>query len=147
MSVPEIVCQFCHVRQPNAWDCASCGRPLHERPTLQGLETPALPELELHAFDAGNVAVAAVEGFEVTALVDDSAPPPDLPPATLEGLEVTLLDDPGAVPEDLSIELEPTQVADAEALEERGPVTCRYCGTPWREGMSVFCVRCGMRIS
>lgn len=147
MSVPEIVCQFCHVRQPNAWDCAQCGRPLHERPTLAGLETHALPELELHAFDAGNVAVPALEGFEVTALVDESAPAAWPPAATLEGLEVTLLDDPGDVPADLSIELEPTQVADAEVFEERGPIVCRYCGTGWREGMSVFCVRCGMRVS
>ncbi|HWV39496.1 MAG TPA: hypothetical protein VN033_13585 [Vulgatibacter sp.] len=147
MSVPEIVCQFCHARQPNAWDCAHCGRPLHERPTLQGLQTPTLPELELHAFDAGNVAVAQVEGLEPTAVVDEASPPPDLPAGTLEGLEVTRVDDPGEVPTDFSIELEPTQVAEAEAPEERGPIVCRYCRTPWREGMSVFCVRCGMRIS
>lgn len=145
MSVPEIVCQFCHLRQPNAWDCAHCGRPLHERGTAQGLVTAALPELEPTLFEAPALGrVESLDGLELTALVD-GAEPAHAAAATLEGLETTLHADAGNVAEDLSVEIEPTRLAEPEAAEEAGPGLCRYCGTPRREGGSIFCARCGMR--
>ncbi|AKU90496.1 hypothetical protein [Vulgatibacter incomptus] len=142
MTVQLIVCHFCHTRQPNAWDCAVCARPLHERPTLQGLVTETLPELELHAIGGGeNVAATPVEGLEQTALVEHFGAP------QLEGLdgsllEPTLLEAAPALPVEMLPDLEPSLTADPPA--PKGPVVCRYCGTPWREGSSRFCARCAM---
>ncbi len=145
MTVPQIICPFCHSRQPNAWDCAVCGRALHERPTSQGLQVAPLPELELHRqADVGDVPDAPVDGLELTALADGSGGDA----AALEGLEPTLLDDGGnvALPQDPSLEIEHTQLDDGPMKLAPGPVICRYCGTPWRDGSSIFCARCAMRI-
>jgi len=148
MTVQLIVCQVCHTRQPNAWDCAVCGRPLHERSTAAGLVTETLPELELTSLgDGGDAHVPPVDGLELTALVDEGT---EVPAAagTVEGLEPTLIDDPGEPPplRDPELEIEPTPLAPIEAPTGRGPVVCRYCSTPWREGSSRFCPRCGMRV-
>ena len=42
--------------------------------------------------------------------------------------------------------LEPTSLAMPELSLPAGPTLCRYCGTPWQEQGSVFCVGCGMRV-
>lgn len=152
MSVQLIVCQFCHSRQPNAWDCAVCGRPLHERPTSKGLETPALPDLEPTLQErGGEVGAVRVDGLETTSVVGEEgiggvASNVAIPP--LEGWEPTLVDDvPLAVPaSDPELVLEFTELADPEPPTARGALVCRYCATPGRSDGSRFCPRCGMRI-
>lgn len=138
--MPQIVCRVCGTRQENAWDCAVCGRPLHERPRVA-------------------VAVEPPPGFEPTRLNEDA----NVGVGTLPDLVPTALDDGGEpLPERFDL-LEPTSFAAAEAPVEALPdleptafaevevpaaaqVVCRYCGTAWHEGQSIFCSRCGMRV-
>lgn len=145
MSAPSIVCPVCHTQQPNAWDCVVCGGSLHDKPKhwqvpvapLEGLETTALP-------DTGNLALDRLEGLEITSHTE--APPPALG-GRLEGLEptgfeTTAFEGPGETLE----ALEPTSHGVEALPSPLLPVTCRYCGTPWREG-SIFCRGCGVRVT
>lgn len=149
MTTQQIVCPFCHTRQPNAWDCATCARPLHERPSQSGLTVPSLPELESTALDGGeaNVAVASLQELESTSLGEEGGPAAGTD--ALAGLEPTHVEPVGAVPPlaEPGLVIEPTPAAPIGAPTQRsGQSACRYCGTPKREGASRFCVRCGMRV-
>ncbi len=144
MSAPQIVCPVCHTQQDNAWDCVVCGASLHDRPKhwavpvqqVEGLETTRLDE-------AGNVALDRMPGLELTSVDDGIEPLPD----GLEGLEPTHFET-----QDVPVQTEPVPAFEATALDEKvaapvpAAIACRYCGTSWQQGMSVFCGRCGMRV-
>lgn len=143
-AAPQIVCPVCFTQQDNAWDCAACGSPLHERPKHWAVPVDPVEGLELTALgDGGNAAAEPMPDLEPTAADDGVEPLPEV----LEDLEVTRYEDaPEPLPEALPA-FEPTALDTREAAAPAGPIACRYCGTPWREGSSVFCAGCGMRVS
>jgi len=63
-------------------------------------------------------------------------------------LETTAVSGPVEVQAEVVADIEPTALAAGEpaTAAATGDATCRYCGTPWRPGSSIFCARCGMRI-
>lgn len=143
-AAPQIVCPVCFTQQDNAWDCAVCGSALHDRPKHWAVPVEQVQELEPTLFgDAGNVSLEPMPDLELTSADDGVEPLPDM----LDGLELTRYDDvpeplPDAVPA-----FEPTAIDAPAPAAVPGPVACRYCGTPWQAGMSVFCARCGMRVA
>lgn len=143
-SAPQIVCQVCGTRQDNAWDCAFCGSALHDKPRHWEVPVAPLPDLEPTAVgDGGNVAVPTMPDLEPTAVGAAPEPLPDWVPE----LEPTAFGEVGQVPVEPLPDVEPTAVAEpATPAAAMGSTTCRYCGTPWAPGGSIFCGRCGMRV-
>lgn len=139
----QIVCGVCGTRQENAWDCAVCGAALHDRPRHWQVPVEPLEGLEpTRIGDGGNVAAARLPDLMTTAIVDGVEPLPE----RLEGLEPTSLSAPVELPPDPLAELEPTAFAPAPLPAPRMGTICRYCGTAWEPGGSIFCARCGMRV-
>ncbi len=140
---PLIVCPVCETRQPNAWFCAVCGKALHALPKHLPVATPALEDLELTVVDPArvNVAVYPIEGLEATRHAPVAAPADPIPE-----VEPTILESP-SLPAETLPGFEATGLAPSEEHTAYGPVTCKVCGTPWVQGTSRFCARCGVRLS
>lgn len=144
MSTPLITCPVCFTQQPNAWDCAVCGVGLHDKPRHWAVPLEPVEGLEITSLEtAGNVAVEAMPDLETTALDDGVEPLPE----SVDELETTAFEPVQALPPSYVPEFEPTALDAREpGAEALAAVACRYCGTPWPPGSSIFCGRCGMRV-
>src|SRR5690606_31920898 len=91
--------------------------------------------------DGGNVALERMPGLELNGVDDGYEPLPEV----LEGLELTSFAPVEAAPVPV-LDLEPTALPAVGEVTPRGAAACRYCGTPWQAGRSIFCARCGMRV-
>lgn len=143
---PTIVCPFCETSQPNAWDCSSCGRPLHDRPKNVAVQVETVDGLEQTRLDptAMPAAEALLEGLETTSIIDSRTIATD---GADPNVEQTALVDSSAIPEGTeAVELEATRIADEAPSLLAFEVTCRFCNTPWRPGQSRFCTGCGMKV-
>ncbi len=142
-AAPQIVCQVCFTQQDNAWDCVVCGSPLHDKPKHWAVPVQQVEGLELTRFeDGGNVSFERIPDLVLTSADDGIDPLPD----ELEGLELTRYGEVEVAAE-IVPEFEATALVSSAPAAVAAALACRYCGTPWQEGTSVFCARCGMRVS
>jgi hypothetical protein len=140
-------CPLCENVQPGGEECDVCGRPF---PRGEGVPVPVapLPELERTAIEIPPGAAASaeppgtLEALEPTAAPDAGA----VAVAAVEGLELTRAAPVGVEAVTLP-DLEPTGEAPIPDLPvpDGAGTTCRYCRTPAMPGQS-FCARCGMRL-
>jgi hypothetical protein len=135
------ICSLCESSQPAGDACGTCGRPFAPGASApEGLVAPLEVDRGRHL-----AAAAPLERLAELEPTAASGAPAAASAEALDGLERTAhAAGPPVAPEPL--DLEPARAAAVpDDRGARGPVVCRYCGTPPAVG-EVLCARCGMRL-